>query len=1353
MGTGINTAPQKCARLLPFANASAKGFGADEDRDDLKILNIYARKFLGGKSLRRGASKGKNLGITDRGEGAAVKAIKKIPTSDESDYPKAKKLGLENIDTSNVTVREKDRVLSPFDKNGFDFQEELTNCGAVDSPPLSVNGSSVSKRSKNGRSSSQSSVKSYSSENPSDQSNSTSDSTSEDSKTISESSKSTSSTSSSSSSSSSSSKTSQSQNDGSLQSTSTATLKGDGSYNSSSKTSTPNSGTSQMRETNGRLSPNSLSRKLLAEIELLETVEASNLHLTELEQQRNVALAQQETVAFAEILKAVNDNHEKEKIILKDNVKSTFDSKEEYGVDSPLKDKEKSIRVKLNSEREEIERLKEAYKSSIMELKLCLYEQTQAISEMAMKSRAYRRKLKAAPVQISPNADSVTSSVPSEPLQSPKRSASSPESSGTGSLGSNISKKLKTLFKLSDDKYLTKREKKLVQAKETAEQLIKKRKEVLDWEKRLKEEENEVQKMLEEALSLENDLMPGKGHERTPVRSSTKDRVSAVTEKKIYQSDFESDSSVQESLLISGVEPIESERILTDEEIQTDEDIESLANDETIRTEVVSSEMFDDYDGTASIATQMDIESERGLDASEVFKGSESNVYTDTSIAESSALHSSLHTDNEFHYSSDSFESLEHSPEAKKIEAKFKSDKKKEPKPKESCEKSSSSDDVSDLDSLKERIEFLKKSLDAKKKEAKRLYGEKKKRNEARLKKQEKNLLKQLKAVEKVIEETKAALPDSPVRTPSASKTASLVEDRDSSGGTSRKDSQDSSEKSISISKKRESVGPEISERIATKESSYTSAEDRCSKETSINEEISGTEDKSVYEDSIKTDISLKYGPSESFASEVESEQVPFESTAASAVESEDVPSEITAASEVESEYTPFEDTAVREKEGQVLSDKNTSNEQKDLALSPKASDTHDPYDYSDDFVSDKTAAKLTQNTSTSEEMEEEISGTAGSVSELVEANSPEPLMEPSASRASSVSSVPSLVCAEDGDVLSSHTKSTSSPPSEPTLRSTGSDALVILKSPPSDKEEGTGVNVEHVVECLVDELVEDAVSELKSIKSYLADPNELSPKRSERKDLEVRTPSPRKPNVHMDFRETISSPTGLSDIRRPVSPPSQTSSGLVGSPLKDDRLLSPLEVIEVVDTEQEGVLSHDEDSELRFDAEFVDAFIDMFVQSLDRLNPLPLDYRHFNEIFSDGYFKTLLSSFSNEKLENQMILSKGIFDLLNESLREILNVVNAPAPKPWMEDSLLHYKATQSALTIPEQLRESVKSQLPHALHASRFPQTNTLFANADLEEEEKRWLDYRVETEEVRERVVEEVFDFFLEDVCRSL
>ena len=72
----------------------------------------------------------------------------------------------------------------------------------------------------------------------------------------------------------------------------------------------------------GRLSPRSLELKLHAELNLLETVEASMRHVTQVENTRAVSLAQQETVALAQLYQSSKKTQEKDETTTSEKAES-----------------------------------------------------------------------------------------------------------------------------------------------------------------------------------------------------------------------------------------------------------------------------------------------------------------------------------------------------------------------------------------------------------------------------------------------------------------------------------------------------------------------------------------------------------------------------------------------------------------------------------------------------------------------------------------------------------------------------------------------------------------------------------------------------------------------------------------------------------------------------------------------------------------------------------------------------------------------------------------------------------------------------------------------------------------------
>ncbi|KAJ3333373.1 hypothetical protein HDU76_008817 [Blyttiomyces sp. JEL0837] len=65
-------------------------------------------------------------------------------------------------------------------------------------------------------------------------------------------------------------------------------------------------------EKGGKMSPNSLSRRMIAELNYLETVQTAHEQLTELERNRGIAMANQETISVANLLREKSDSHQRE---------------------------------------------------------------------------------------------------------------------------------------------------------------------------------------------------------------------------------------------------------------------------------------------------------------------------------------------------------------------------------------------------------------------------------------------------------------------------------------------------------------------------------------------------------------------------------------------------------------------------------------------------------------------------------------------------------------------------------------------------------------------------------------------------------------------------------------------------------------------------------------------------------------------------------------------------------------------------------------------------------------------------------------------------------------------------------
>ena len=98
--------------------------------------------------------------------------------------------------------------------------------------------------------------------------------------------------------------------------------------------------------------------------------------------------------------------------------------------------------------------------------------------------------------RISPTQPPVTQTTAPTP-DSLTRNITSPSSSDNG-----VIRSLRRLEAQSSERYLTKREQKLRKRRQQAERILKSRKELLEWQNRLDEEEAELQRMVDEAMGL-----------------------------------------------------------------------------------------------------------------------------------------------------------------------------------------------------------------------------------------------------------------------------------------------------------------------------------------------------------------------------------------------------------------------------------------------------------------------------------------------------------------------------------------------------------------------------------------------------------------------------------------------------------------------------------------------------------------------------------------------------------------------------------------------------------------------------------------------------------------------------------
>ncbi|XP_057697348.1 centrosome-associated protein 350 isoform X2 [Corythoichthys intestinalis] len=161
----------------------------------------------------------------------------------------------------------------------------------------------------------------------------------------------------------------------------------------------------------------------------------------------------------------------------------------------PIRKKQKGLLLRLHEEQAEIKRLQEANKVARKEKQLLLKQQVE-IERMRTSTQRLKERLKSAGGEAppeSPMSETPVSEVaymrPTDGSRSP-----SPTPSISASETSSIMQKLKKMRSRMDEKFLTKREQQLMQRRHHAEEL-------LQWKKRLDEEEAEVRRIEKEALA------------------------------------------------------------------------------------------------------------------------------------------------------------------------------------------------------------------------------------------------------------------------------------------------------------------------------------------------------------------------------------------------------------------------------------------------------------------------------------------------------------------------------------------------------------------------------------------------------------------------------------------------------------------------------------------------------------------------------------------------------------------------------------------------------------------------------------------------------------------------------------
>ncbi|XP_047376138.1 centrosome-associated protein 350 [Sciurus carolinensis] len=371
----------------------------------------------------------------------------------------------------------------------------------------------------------------------------------------------------------------------------------------------------------------------------------------------------------------------------------------------PLRKKQRGLLLRLQQEKAEIKRLQEANKAARKERQLILKQQEE-IERIRQTTMKLQEKLKSAgESKLDSHSDDdtkdnkATSPGPTD-LETRSPSPISISSSET----SSIMQKLKKMRSRMDEKFLTKREQKLMQRRQHAEEL-------LEWKRRLDAEEAEIRQMEKQALAawdkeLTKPKTPKKELEgqRTDHKEIPSEEESPVPS----YSHLNSESSIPEELGSPAVIYIPSESIVQEQPGSPDHSI--LTEEMVFSQELESSTSPSKHSPPKSCTSVSKQESSKG------------------SHRTGGICH--LPVRSQQHCYSWSDESL-------------------------SMTQSETTSDQSDIEG---RIRALKDELRKRKSVVDQLKKEQKKRQKERLKAQEASLIKQLESYDEFIKKTEAEL-------------------------------------------------------------------------------------------------------------------------------------------------------------------------------------------------------------------------------------------------------------------------------------------------------------------------------------------------------------------------------------------------------------------------------------------------------------------------------------------------------------------------------------------------------------------------------------------------------------------
>ncbi|NXM68003.1 CE350 protein, partial [Serilophus lunatus] len=371
----------------------------------------------------------------------------------------------------------------------------------------------------------------------------------------------------------------------------------------------------------------------------------------------------------------------------------------------PIRKRQRGLLLRLQQEKVEIKRLQEANKAARKERQLILKQQAE-IERIRQTTMKLQEKLKSAgenKLELH-SEDDIKQSNCSSPLPTDAETRSPSPISISSSETSSIMQKLKKMRSRMDEKFLTKREQKLMQRRQHAEEL-------LEWKRRLDAEEAEIRRMEKQALAAwDKELLKPKATKKElgDQRTEPKETVSEEEFPVPSCSNLNSESSIPEDLGSLAAESVPSEPMGHGQPESPDQS--------TINEEMAYSEEFKSSTLPGKLSPPR---SSISLSKQDSSKGSHRT---------GGQLRSPVRSHQTSHNWSD--ESL-------------------------SMTQSETTSDQSDIEG---RIRALKDELRKRKSVVYQLKKEQKKRQKERLKAQEASLIKQLESYDEFIKKTEAEL-------------------------------------------------------------------------------------------------------------------------------------------------------------------------------------------------------------------------------------------------------------------------------------------------------------------------------------------------------------------------------------------------------------------------------------------------------------------------------------------------------------------------------------------------------------------------------------------------------------------